>query len=215
MVTTFVKSRIKVSDEDFVELRRQAVHAAFGIAIALFVKGRPSLWWILLVIASFGMAISYLLRIDGKSKILRKWKKIAFGMLSTVERKKEFAHFPGKGAIMLFAGSGITAALFREQAPVAILVLAVGDSMSPIAGRLFGRAKHRWPFSKEKTIEGSVFGFVFACMAASVLVPFPLALAASALAMAVEALHLRLMKVRIDDNITIPLAASIPLWLLR
>lgn len=211
-VTAFVKSKLKkgITVEDKTEIRRQVIHALVGIAIAAFAWRYSQLWYVILAIAAAGLVLSYAIKSAGaaKSAIVKKFRKLAVAMLALVERKEELQRFPGKGAIMLFIGAGITAAIFRKEAAAAILILAVGDSVSHLAGRFFGRTNHKWLFAQEKTVEGSVAGFVFAAAAAATILPVWLAIAAAGAGMAAEAVHLRIGKLKIDDNLAVPVAAA-------
>lgn len=212
------KLKEKLTVEDMTEVRRQVMHALIGVVIAAFVWKYPSLWYLVLVVAASGLAFSYLIKsaAAAKNTVLKKMRSLAVAALGLVERKETIQKFPGKGAITLFLGSGITAAIFeREVAVAAILILAVGDSVSHLAGRLIGRIKHKRPFIEEKMVEGTFIGFIFAAAAAAMLILAWQAIAAAAAGMIVEALHLRIGKIRIDDNLTVPLVAAAVLWALK
>ncbi len=218
-VTAFVKSRLKenITAKGKLEIRRQLAHLLIGLAIAGFVWKYSRLWYVILIIAAAGMALSYLIKsvTAVKNGTIKKLRKSAVAVLELVERKKELQRFPGKGAIMLFLGAGITAAIFRKEAVAAIAILAVGDSISPLAGKFFGRTKHKGIFARAKTVEGSVAGFVFAAAAAATIMPVWIAVAGAAAGMAVEAVHLRILGKKIDDNLTVPMAAAAVMWALR
>lgn len=218
-VTAFVKSRLKenITAKDNLEIRRQLVHLLIGLAIAAFVWKYPQLWYVIPVIAAAGIALSHVVKsvTAVKNGTIKKLRKSAVAVLELVERKKELRDFPGKGAVMLFLGAGITAAIFRKEAVAAIAILAVGDSISPLAGKFFGRTKHKGVFASKKTVEGSIAGFVFAAAAAAFLVPVWTAIIAAAAGMVIEAIHLRIGKIKIDDNLTVPIAAAAVMWALR
>ncbi|MBI2145154.1 phosphatase PAP2 family protein [Candidatus Woesearchaeota archaeon] len=206
IIASFVKARLKgrILEKDKLEVRRQVLHAAIGIAIALFVLNYQALWYVLPVIAAAGLLLSVAIR-KGRLKVRA---------LALVERKEELTRFPGKGAIMLFLGSGLTAAIFKEQAAAAILILAIGDSISPVAGSLLGKARHRWLFAQEKMIEGTLAGIVFAAAAAALLVPAWIAIVGAAAAMIVEAMNVKILGRKIDDNILVPIMAAAAMHLL-
>ncbi len=208
LVNSFLQNMLKdrISPEDVMEVRRQALHAIIGLALAVFIWKYPQLWYVLLIIAAAGLVLSYAI------KSVSALGKLAVGVLELVERKKELKRFPGKGAIMLFLGTGITAAIFRKEAVAGIAILAVGDSISPLAGRFFGRTNHKWIFAREKTWEGSAAGFVFAAAAAAFLVPIWTAIIAAAAGMAIEAIHVRILGRKIDDNLTVPMVAAAVVW---
>lgn len=219
IVTSLLRNALKakIMREGWMEIRRQALHALIGLAIAAFVWKYSQLWYVILVIAAAGMALSYLIKSAAavKNETAKQLRKLAVAALKLVERKEELQRFPGKGAIMLFLGAGITAAIFREEAAAATVILAAGDSVSHLAGRFFGRTSHRGIFAKNKTLEGSVAGFIFAAAAAAFLIPASTAIIAAAAGMAVEAMHVRIGKIKIDDNLTVPMAAAAVMWGLR
>ena len=218
-VAEFVKSRLRdnLTSEERMEIRRQAMHCLIGIAIAVFVWKYSSLWYVILIIAAAGIALSYSIKsaASAKAGILRRFRKLAVAALQLVERKADLQRFPGKGAILLFVGSAITAAIFGKLAVAPIIILAVGDSVSHLAGRLMGKTRHRWPFDKQKTVEGSVTGFVAAAAAATMILPVCQAVFAAGAAMIIEAIDVRLMGRKVDDNLTAPLAAAAVLWIAK
>ncbi len=216
LVTSLVKNvfKARIMHEDWMEVRRQALHAIIGLAITAFVWKYSQFWQVILIIAAAGLALSYSIKTaaTAKNEAVKRLRKLAVNALRLVERKKELQNFPGKGAIMLFLGAGITAAIFRNEAAAAITILAVGDSISPLAGRFFGRTGHKGIFASRKTVEGSIAGFVLAAAAAAFLVPIWTAIAAAAAGMIVEAMNLRILKRKIDDNLTVPVAAAAVIW---
>ncbi|MBI2176002.1 phosphatase PAP2 family protein [Candidatus Woesearchaeota archaeon] len=226
LVTSLLRRlKAKIVSEDWMEARRQALHAIIGLAIAAFIWKYPQLWYVILVIAAAGMALSYAIKSAAakpfsekglsKNAVVKKFGKLAVAALKLVERKEELQSFPGKGAIMLFLGAGITVAIFREQAVAAIAILAVGDSISPLAGKFLGKTGHKGIFASNKTVEGTVAGFIFAAAAAAFLVPVWTAIIAAAAGMAVEAVNVRILKRKIDDNLTVPVVAAAVMWGLK
>lgn len=51
---------------------------------------------------------------------------------------------------------------------VAVLCLAVGDGMAAVIGRILG--KHKWKFSKKKSVEGTIGGFICASLVILIVV---------------------------------------------
>jgi dolichol kinase len=88
-----------------------------------------------------------------------------------------------------------------------IIILALGDSFSTLAGKRYGR--HKIFYNPEKSFEGSIGGFVPAFIGAMVFVPPEVALFGAFMGMNVESLSLR-----IDDNISIPLISGFFMTLL-
>ncbi len=219
-VGAFVKNRLKekLTAQDATELKRQAMHALVGLSIAAFVWKYQQFWLIIVAIAAAGLALSYAIKsaANARDATIKKMRSLAVAALRIVEREEAIQKFPGKGAITLFLGSGITAAIFeREIAVAAIIILAVGDSVSHLAGRLIGRIKHKQPFIEEKMVEGTFIGFVFAAAAAAMVLPVWTAILAAAAGMTVEAVHIRITGRKIDDNLTVPLVAAAVVWGLR
>ncbi|MBI2549727.1 phosphatase PAP2 family protein [Candidatus Woesearchaeota archaeon] len=216
VVGWFVNSKLKekLTVEDMTEVRRQVMHALIGLLIAAFVWKYPQFWPVVVAIAAAGLALSYAIKsaATARSKAVKALRKLTSAALELVERKEELRRFPGMGAITLFLGSGITAAIFRQEAVAAIIILAIGDSVSHLAGRLIGRMKHKRPFIEEKMVEGTVVGFVFAAAAAATILPAWMAILAAAAGMAVEAMHVKILGKRIDDNLTVPLVAAAVIW---
>jgi len=80
-----------------------------------------------------------------------------------------------------------------------IFILAIGDGASTIIGM---KGKHKIPYNKEKTFEGTVAFFLFSLPAYFFIgeAIIPLAIIAAV----VESLPLRL-----DDNLTVPIACTV------
>jgi len=89
----------------------------------------------------------------------------------------------------------------------AIAVLTLGDSFASIFGKRFGRRKI--PFNRGKSIEGSIIGLTVAFLGAWIFVDPITALVGAAAGILIEALPLP-----IDDNLLIPIAAGVSMYLL-
>jgi phosphoserine phosphatase len=116
----------------------------------------------------------------------------------------EFATAP------LYFAIGILITLVIFPAPVnsaAIAIFTLGDSTASLFGRLI--SKKPLPFNKDKTLEGSLFGFFFAFLAGSLFISPALALIGAAVAMTIESLPLP-----VNDNVPIPLCTGLALMLL-
>lgn len=127
------------------------------------------------------------------------------------ERERD-ADFPGKGALRFFLGAFLTLLIFRNTPDIVvagIIVLALGDSASTLGGVAYGR--HKIPYNREKSIEGSIAGFGAAFIGLLVLTPLSIfvSVGASLIGMVAESLPLG-----VDDNITVPIAASFSIWIL-
>jgi dolichol kinase len=114
------------------------------------------------------------------------------------------------GPVTLGAGALLSLLVFPPvTAAVAVYTLAVGDSVSSLAGKFFGRL--RPAFLCGKSVEGSLacFAAVFLCSRLAGGSPFAALIAAIAATVA-EALPLKDW-----DNIFIPLATGLVFWLVQ
>lgn len=84
-----------------------------------------------------------------------------------------------------------------------IAILTLGDGCASLFGRKFGNTPI---FNKQKTIEGSIFGFAIASLGAALFITPLKALVAASAGMLAECLPLA-----IDDNLSIPLATTLAL----
>lgn len=113
------------------------------------------------------------------------------------------------GASWVLLSSALLATLFPlSLAATAFAIFMVGDAAAAVIGLRFGR--HHWPGS-HRTIEGSLAFFGAALITASFFpIPFMHGLAAALLATALEVLPLPL-----NDNLRVPLAVALLLWVLQ
>ena len=122
-------------------------------------------------------------------------------------------NFPGRGILFFTIGAFLVLALFT--APVAyagILILSTGDAVNNICGRHFGRI--RTALNPNKYMEGTLVGVLVSIPIAYVFVPNLYAdLAAACIAMFLEMPNIRLFGFEIDDNLLVPLGASLTLSL--
>ncbi len=177
------------------ELMRKSMHLFSGIIFSALIYFKIALWWhfsILLLVGSFLMFYIH----KTKTKI-----PLIINLTDNMGREKEL---PGLGAMTFLAGVTIATLLFtKEIAAASILILAVGDSVSPIIGRHFGKTKTI--FSKKKLIEGFVIGVILSIFAAAQIVGYMLAISGSIIALFAEFWDETDF---IDDNILIPLVAG-------
>lgn len=131
-------------------------------------------------------------------------------IVDSTEREGVIEKFPGKGALTFFFGSLLVLLLFGSSlnvAAAAIIILALGDSFSTLFGKRYGR--HKIFYSREKSVEGSIGGFVPAFLGALIFVSPLAAIVGAGVGMAAESLP-----AKIEDNIIIPLAAGFVMFLL-
>ncbi len=187
------------------ELRRQILHLLYGpLLILLYDRGILSLPLLGMLIV-IGACTSYL--------IWRRQLNWVAKVLAVFERPHHLEKFPGRGILFFTIGATLSLALFEKSMAFAgIMVLSVGDSVSNIVGRHWGRIK-TW-INPEKSLEGTVLGILTATPAAYWFFPhWPAVFAASTIAMLLEIPRLRLFGCEIDDNLIIPIVASLTLKL--
>ena len=160
----------------------------------------------LIVLFFVGVGIAFL-RMHGYKLRVTEW------MLQNFERPSNLERKPGVSSLFYIAGMILVLAFFEQNiALAAIIVLSVGDSISCIVGRKFGRVKH--PFSDVKFIEGHLVGGLFAALLCLVFVSPLQAFLGSYVAMFLEGVD-RLFNIDpVDDNVVVPLAAAIVMALL-
>jgi len=113
----------------------------------------------------------------------------------------EFATAP------IFFAIGITLSLIFFPAPISyasVAILTLGDGFATVFGKILGR--NVLPFNKGKTVEGSIFGFLFAFLGAMFFVNPIAALIGALTGMVIECLPLP-----ISDNVTIPMVSGLVL----
>lgn len=142
-------------------------------------------------------------------------------MLDEFERKENLKRLPGKSAIYFLIGTWLAILLFPKDIAVAsLLILTIGDGISPIIGMSYGRIKH--PFSNIKFIEGSIAGAILSAVGIMLFVYWGYisiswleALLASFAAMFFEGVEWQLHRDLKDDNIIIPLVSGGIIWVMR
>lgn len=185
------------------ELRRQAVHIAVGIAAVFLIAKDVVSWNFFLFVLLTGIVISFL--------SLKKQLPFVSWFLKNFERKDAF---PGKGALFLIAGILLSLLLFEKDiALAAIMIVTFGDSASHLAGKFFGKVKH--PLNKYKFLEGTLLGFVAALIGALFFVGWQEAVPAAIVAMIIESFELKFRSKVVDDNLVIPLVAGIVIFVVR
>ncbi len=192
-----------MDDEFPLEIRRQAFHAAAGIAaILLIAKGLAGVYFFALLSIA-GLLLSFF---SVKHRI-----PLIYSFLKIFDRKKE--RIPGKGAILLIVGITLAVTFFPQDiALAAIAVLAIGDAISRL-GQFFGRL--HFPWNRHKQLESTFLGFLGSAVLASLFVTRTEAAAASAMAMLAESFPINARGRTIDDNLVVPMAAGFTILVLR
>jgi len=192
-------------DRIHLEIKRQPLHILFGLFLVTLINYDLLTPQILLAAIIITTATFIIIK---KNK-----PKLAYRLLEPIEREENLKGLPGKGLIAYLIGALIVLNFFEKDIAIAaIMILAFGDSFSRLIGP-FGRIKH--PFNNTKFLEGIIAGTIAASLAAMIFIKPSEAIVASAIAMLLEGMDLRAFKLKIDDNITIPVIAAIIIWLLR
>ncbi len=176
---------------------RQLIHAS-GIFIVFLTWFLDPITVILICIAIV-LSVELIFRIDKERYIF---------FFSEILRRSKREH-DERGFIYFFVGVILTLYLFRFNiaiANAAIIFLILGDSASTIFGKRFG--KHKIPFNKNKTIEGSIAFLIVGFAGALTQLPLTPALSGAIVGSLTEAYS------PIDDNITIPIISGIAMSLI-
>ena len=187
------------------EFRRQILHILYGFGLLFLyhfnvIDNRVLLGMII------GGAITSLMVKREKLSPVRK-------VLKLFEREHHLERFPGRGVLFFTIGAFLTLVLFkRDVAFAGIMILSVGDAVSNIVGRHFGKIKTK--LNPEKNIEGNLAGILIAIPFAYYFFPNIYAVtAASFVGMFLEIPAIRIFNFEIDDNLLIPVGAAFTLTL--
>jgi dolichol kinase len=190
------------------EIRRQLFHVFLGIVVVIlyyFNLIDAFMVFVVVVLGGFLCFLSKKLDIPVLSWFLRKF-----------EREEQIGIFPGRGMLFFFIGILLVMKLFEKDiALAAIMILALGDSVSHLVGKFFGKTRNIFNGHSRKLLEGTIAGAVFGFLGALLFVPIPEAFFGSLGAMVVEALEFDMNKRTIDDNLIIPLVAGTIMLLVR
>lgn len=179
---------------------RRVFHMACGVAMAAIVHvigpGSP------VPVATLAVALAAAVVLDWIRLRSRAANKRFFRFFSALASPREARKVASSTWFLLGALTVLVVTPDSLFVP-AMLVLAVADPSASVVGRLWGRhrlGKGSW--------EGTTAFFL---VAVAVLVPFVGPQAALIAAAAVAALEV--MPIGIDDNLTVPLATALMLWL--
>lgn len=179
------------------EIKRQVLHFAFGTILILLTifLGIEKMIIVLITALSIGLVLTTLIGFI-KIPIIQK-------ILEKVEREQE-KKWKGKGLLTFCSGTLITLLITHVlgvneiYAITGIIVLSYGDAFSTITGKLFGKTK----LTKKITLEGSLGGIIISALILHAFFNPTKAFAIATFGMMAEILP-------IEDNITIPLFATI------
>jgi len=193
------------------ETRRKLIHIAFGIVVVILLRFELISAVHILILLLGGLVLSYAS------------KKYSVPTIDWCLEKfdRPGVKPPGRGAITFFAGILAVLVLFGNGsiAHASIMILTFGDSFSSMVGRRLKQTRHlvktKSPVHREKLLEGTLWGIIAGTLGATVFVSILEAILASGIAMTIEGLEVRYKKEVIDDNILIPIAAGITIFLVR
>lgn len=193
--TDWVNHHVK----DKFEVRRQVGHALLGVGMVFLLRIGMLTPGLLLAALLVGGILSLLL--------LHIKIPVIYQILEYFERPHHLQTFPGRGSFFMVMGALLSLLLFELNiAMAAIAIMALGDSVTNIFGRYFGKL---WlPYNRKKTLEGVSVGVVAATLGAFFFVPLYVAFLASVVAMFVETWDLKI-GIEIDDNVLVPLVAGV------
>ncbi len=163
-----------------------------------------SLWLVPILLFPYPLAlITFVLVIAINLAVvlkLRPFYQLFSFLLEHLERERNLDR-PGIQALYANLGVFLSFLLFGELSMFGVIALSVGDSLSTLIGKHFGR--HKIFFNGAKSWEGSFAFFLGSFLAFIFITDHRTALLLSSLSALVEALDLR-----IDDNLVIPLFVS-------
>jgi dolichol kinase len=175
------------------ELYRQGIHIAVGLAAVLSALLFSQAVFLYVWSA---VTIGYVLIITVFARAFR-------GLFIVVER--EHAPFVGKGGLFFLIGILGTAALFWENAVLALLLLAIPDALATALAPLV--RSPALPYNKRKSLWGSTVFFVSASLILSVWFQQLAIFFIAFLLTALESFDYREIPF-LDDNMVIPLVAG-------
>ncbi|MGB9707866.1 MAG: diacylglycerol/polyprenol kinase family protein [Candidatus Pacearchaeota archaeon] len=191
------------------EVWRQMFHLLFGILIIMFILFTEHDIVLITLFLLFLLSVLFSI-IATKTKV-----PIIRFLLEKFGRDTEIKTFPGKGIIFFIAGCLLTFKLFQQDIALAsIAVLTFGDAISTLAG-FFGQKYKKKPFSKFKTLYGTMIGTVVSFLVALIFIEPLYAATAAIFGMFIEALAIKLGETEADDNLIVPLASGTACYLLR
>jgi len=190
------------------EIFRQILHLLFGVLLVILVY---------LNVVNNIMIFALLIISIIFSILTRRFRiPILFSFLNKFERESHMKKMPGRGFIFFLVGCLLVLKLFdKDIALASIMVLAVGDSISHIAGIKGFAGKLKNPFSKNKFFDGIIFGTIGGALGALFFVNPIEACLGSLIAIIAESVEFALNGEAVDDNIIVPLVAGTAIYLLR
>jgi dolichol kinase len=174
------------------EVRRQLLHLFFGAFLITMLYFNIFTVHYLIGILLIGMILSKL--------CIHYNIPIASWVIKNFEREEFRKKFPAKGPIFFMLGSIIVLILFpKDIALASMAILSVGDAASHVFGKLLSKRSYKYL----KSVEGTLIGITFSFLTALLFVDVALALVGSVVSLSFESLKLKL-----EDNLFIPIIAA-------
>jgi dolichol kinase len=183
------------------ERARKAAHILSNISacLSIWILGLQTTYYLVLLAVFIGILVMHLTVIGIKVPGIEEW-------LNKVGRVGET---PGEGPFYNALGILFALGMLRSEPMAAfavVLIFGLGDGLSTYVGSTYG--KHKLPWNKNKTIEGTL-GFMAGAMCAMLIMPVPATFLGAVLGAIVESLPLKL-----NDNITLPIGLSLLFYFL-
>lgn len=197
------------------EEKRQVVHIFLGCSLVFlleigfisqvgekisldFIPMKPEAF-VLFLVFLFGLGLSFFCK-NYRVPVLDFFLKL-------FERDEVRENAPGKGAVLGAFGSFLVLFLFSLRiSKASILVLTFGDSISNLVGTNFGFTEN--PLNRNKSVEGTLSGFLSAMIVAGIYFPILVSAAASFGALIAESFsHI------FNDNVSVPLISGLIFYL--
>jgi len=187
------------------EIRRQILHLFYGPILIIL-----NYFGIFTLQVLFGMIIGGAFM---SLMVKRKHLSSVRWCLSHFERDHHMENFPGRGILFYTIGAFLAILLFRQDIAYAgIMMLSIGDAVTNLVGRHFGRIKTK--LNPNKYIEGTLCGILVSIPIAYFFVHnITASIAAACIAMVLEMPNVKIFNFEIDDNLIIPLSAGVTLSL--
>lgn len=187
------------------EFRRQILHILYGFSLLFLYHFNIIDNNILLGMIIGGAITSLMVKREKLSPVKR--------FLSLFERDHHLAKFPGRGVLFFTIGSYLALVLFEKNIAYAgIVILSIGDAVSNIVGRHYGKISTK--LNPDKNIEGNIAGILISIPFAYYFFPNIYAvIAACFVGMFLEIPAIRIFNFEIDDNLLIPIGAAFTLTL--
>lgn len=198
------------------EVERQLIHLFTGITLILLIQvagdiALPLMFFLLALYVTISIAT-----------IMDKFPLPLSTFLCRWGRPSKQA-IPFEGTILLLCGATLSLVLFpKEIVYASIAVVAFGDSVATAVGVLVGR--HKLPYSRDKTVEGTVSGAVAAFLASSLFVTPVQAFTGAAGGMLLESIissqliwklnSQTILKFFFNDNFLIPLFSGLLIFII-